>query len=141
MNGNSQDLSPASRPHHSEADGVPAPMSQRACRVAGTAAGAAVGSAFGVFAGPAGIVAGAVIGAALSMLSKATADRETLAAGERDKELDAAIGISGGEMGASPSSKRLPAPLGFDEVIEAIAEESEIPFAYESLPPPMLMAA
>ena len=115
-------------------------MSQRACRVAGTAAGAAVGSAFGVFAGPVGIVAGAVIGAALSMLSQVTAEHETLVAEERDKELDAAIGISGGEMGAPQWSKRLPAPFAFDTVDEAIIQENKVRFAFRSLPPVSMAA-
>lgn len=79
-------------------------------KVAGASAGALAGAAVGAFAGPVGLVAGGVIGAAAGAAAGIVyADAEAERA-EVDEELDEAIGVYGGNIGAAgpnaPPSKR-----------------------------------
>jgi hypothetical protein len=77
----------------------------------GAAGGALAGAAIGSIAGPIGIAAGAVIGGVVGAVVTKVADEEAERVSFHDKELDAAIGVSGGEMGA-PNLKHPPAVRG-----------------------------
>jgi outer membrane lipoprotein SlyB len=77
----------------------------------GAASGAIVGAVVGVAAGPAGIAAGAVIGGIAGALAGAVLDRDASEQAARTRELDAAIGVSEGSLGA-PNLKHPPAQRG-----------------------------
>lgn len=66
----------------------------------GTVSGAVTGAIAGVVAGPAGMVVGGAIGAALGTLAGAVLDRESHAADKHERELDDAIGVTDGDLGA-----------------------------------------
>jgi len=66
---------------------------------AGTA-GMLTGAAVGAAAGPPGIVAGAVFGAAAGTVVGAALDADSRARSQRTRELDAAIGVTAGSVGA-----------------------------------------
>ncbi|MGH7327537.1 MAG: hypothetical protein ACREJX_04230, partial [Polyangiaceae bacterium] len=76
----------------------------------GAAAGAIIGATAGAIAGPPGSVAGAILGGLAGGLAATVIEREDKADSIRDQELDAAIGVSGGEMGA-PNMKHPPAKV------------------------------
>lgn len=66
----------------------------------GAGAGAVAGAVVGAVAGPVGIIAGAIAGGIAGGLAAAAMQVEAANEDERTRELDAAIGVSGGEMGA-----------------------------------------
>ena len=75
--------------------------------------GALVGAALGVVGGPAGMIAGAVLGGIAAGVSAEAAQEDAERAAARTTELDAEIGVSGGdgEMGA-PGLEHPPAVVG-----------------------------
>jgi phage tail tape-measure protein len=77
----------------------------------GAAAGAFVGGVVGVAAGPVGLVAGAVIGSVAGALAGAMLDQDASERQARTRELDAAIGVTEGNLGA-PNLKHPPAKVG-----------------------------
>jgi hypothetical protein len=77
----------------------------------GGASGALVGAVVGVSAGPPGVIAGAIIGGIAGALAGAAMDTETAATDQRTRELDADIGVSGGDLGA-PTLKHPPPTSG-----------------------------
>jgi hypothetical protein len=66
----------------------------------GVAAGMVVGGAVGAIAGPPGIVAGAIIGGAAGAVAAVALERDADRQATRTRELDAEIGVSGGDLGA-----------------------------------------
>jgi hypothetical protein len=79
--------------------------------VEGGASGAVVGAVFGSAAGPPGMVAGAIIGGIAGTLTGAGLDTEGSRRDARTRDLDAAIGVSEGDLGA-PNLKHPPAKIG-----------------------------
>jgi hypothetical protein len=79
--------------------------------VEGAASGAIAGAAIGAVAGLQGAAAGAILGGAAGALAGRALDGRASAMAARTRELDAAIGVSGGEMGA-PGLKHPPAKIG-----------------------------
>jgi hypothetical protein len=77
----------------------------------GAAIGALAGAALGSVAGPPGVAAGAVVGAVVGQFVAKLSDEEEARASFHDKERDAIIGMSGGELGA-PNLKHPPATRG-----------------------------
>jgi len=77
----------------------------------GAAGGAIAGAALGSIAGPAGAAAGAVIGGMVGAIVAKVADEEADRVSIHDGELDEAIGVTGGDMGA-PNLKHPPAKRG-----------------------------
>lgn len=75
-------------------------MRRLAHEVEGTASGALAGAVFGAAAGPPGVVAGAVIGGVAGTIAGAILDGESSRQAKRTRELDAEIGVSGGDLGA-----------------------------------------
>jgi hypothetical protein len=74
------------------------------------ASGALVGAVVGASAGPPGVLAGALIGGVAGALAGAVMDQESSAREQRTRELDAEIGVSGGDLGAPNLAH--PAPTG-----------------------------
>src|SRR4051794_22405092 len=77
----------------------------------GAAGGAVAGAAVGSIAGPPGIAAGAVIGGVVGALVAKIGDEDAERVSAHDGELDKAIGVTGGEIGA-PNLKHPPAVRG-----------------------------
>jgi hypothetical protein len=77
----------------------------------GAATGALAGAVVGAAAGPPGMVAGAIIGAAAGTVAGAVLDAEASRKGARTRELDAELGVSGGDIGA-PNLQHPPAKVG-----------------------------
>jgi len=77
----------------------------------GAASGAVVGAVVGSAAGPAGVAAGAVLGGIAGALAGAVLDQDASERAARTRELDAMIGVSGGDLGA-PNLKHRPAKIG-----------------------------
>lgn len=77
----------------------------------GTASGALVGAVVGAIAGPPGVVAGAIVGGVAGALTGAALDEESSRRAARERELDDAIGINGGDLGA-PNLAHPPARVG-----------------------------
>lgn len=77
----------------------------------GTASGALVGAVVGAMAGPPGVVAGAIVGGVAGAITGAALDHESSQRAARDRELDEAIGVSGGDIGA-PNLAHPPATVG-----------------------------
>jgi hypothetical protein len=67
----------------------------------GAAGGALAGAALGSMAGPAGAAAGAILGGVVGAFAAKIADEEADRVSLHDGELDAIIGVNGGEIGAS----------------------------------------
>ena len=67
---------------------------------AGAASGALAGGVMGAGAGPGGIAAGAIIGGIAGAIAGAVLDEDSSTQAERTRELDAAIGVAGGDLGA-----------------------------------------
>lgn len=87
--------------------GVPTNVPRGLGAVAGEIAGAVLGSA----AGPAGAVAGMVLGGLVGEVTSEVLERESVRARRHDEELDATIGVYGGQIGAAlPGSP--PARIG-----------------------------
>ncbi|MDB4942195.1 MAG: hypothetical protein JWP97_1729 [Labilithrix sp.] len=87
----------ASRRHQHEAEGG----------LGGALAGAAVGA----IAGPPGALAGAIIGGVVGALAVAAVDQDLGDQAAVDRQLDADIGVSGGDLGA-PNLRHPPAVRG-----------------------------
>lgn len=66
----------------------------------GAAGGAIAGAALGFAAGPVGAAAGALIGGAIGAFVAKIGDEESERVSLHDGELDAAIGVNGGDLGA-----------------------------------------
>jgi hypothetical protein len=66
----------------------------------GAAGGALAGAAVGSIAGPAGAAAGAVIGGVVGAIVAKISDEEADRVSFHDGELDAEIGVNGGDLGA-----------------------------------------
>jgi hypothetical protein len=79
---------------------VPAPSG--AATDLGITAGAAVGGVVGSIAGPVGAVAGAAIGAGVATIVDDAWQREKAAKTAHERELDDAIGVTAGTIGAGP---------------------------------------
>jgi len=79
--------------------------------VEGGAAGAAAGAVLGAVAGPPGMVAGAVIGGVVGAVAAGVLDTEADREALHQRELDKAIGMSEGELGA-PNLEHPPAKDG-----------------------------
>ena len=77
----------------------------------GAAGGAIAGAALGAVAGPVGAAAGAVIGGVVGAFVAKVADEESARVSFHDNELDEAIGVTGGTLGA-PNLKHPPATRG-----------------------------
>jgi len=87
------------------------PAARRVHEAEGTASGALVGAVVGAMAGPPGVVAGAIVGGVAGALTGAALDDESSRRAARDRELDDAIGVSGGDLGA-PNLAHPPATVG-----------------------------
>lgn len=66
----------------------------------GAASGALAGGVMGAGAGPVGIAAGAIIGGIAGAIAGAVLDEDATDQAERTRELDATIGLTGGDLGA-----------------------------------------
>jgi len=77
----------------------------------GSASGALAGAVLGAAAGPPGVAAGAIIGGIAGAITGAGLDTESSRDAARTRELDAEIGVSGGDLGA-PGLKHPPAKIG-----------------------------
>lgn len=66
----------------------------------GAASGMIAGAMIGANAGPPGMVAGAIIGGLAGVVAGAALDNESSRQEIHTRELDAEIGVSGGDMGA-----------------------------------------
>jgi nucleotide-binding universal stress UspA family protein len=73
--------------------------------------GAVAGATVGIVAGPPGVAIGTVIGAAMGMAAGKTLDNEDKRKHLREEQLDRAIGVSGGDLGAAPPNQP-PARVG-----------------------------
>jgi hypothetical protein len=67
----------------------------------GAASGALVGAVVGAAAGPAGVAAGAVIGCVAGVLACAAIHQHATEQTAGTRELDAALGVSGEDLGAA----------------------------------------
>jgi len=95
----------------STSDRKTSPARRRLREAAGGAAGAIGGAALGAMAGPPGAVAGAVIGGIVGALACAAIQNEAIEISERQRELDAELGISDGDIGA-PNLEHPPSERG-----------------------------
>jgi hypothetical protein len=77
----------------------------------GAAAGALAGALVGAAAGPPGAIAGAILGGAAGAMAGGAMDGQAVADAAHTRQLDATIGVSGGEMGA-PNLEHPPARIG-----------------------------
>jgi phage tail tape-measure protein len=66
----------------------------------GMVSGAVTGAVAGIVAGPPGILVGGAIGAALGTIAGAVLDRESHSGEKHERELDEAIGVTNGAIGA-----------------------------------------
>lgn len=64
--------------------------------------GAIAGAAVGSFAGPVGVIAGTTLGGLMGALADEVLAEERRRAEAHDAQLDEAIGVTGGSMGAAP---------------------------------------
>jgi hypothetical protein len=74
-------------------------------------AGALAGAALGAIAGPPGALAGAVLGGVFAAGAAAAVEKNSADESARDAELDADIGVTGGDLGA-PNLEHPPAQTG-----------------------------
>jgi len=79
--------------------------------VAGGAVGALAGAAVGAVAGPPGAIAGAITGAIAGAVTGRAAEVEDEERELKERELDRAIGVERGDLGA-PNLKHPPAKIG-----------------------------
>ena len=75
------------------------------------ASGALAGAVVGAVAGPPGVVAGAILGGVAGAAAGAALDTESSLRAAHDKELDAQIGVDGGDLGA-PNLAHPPPTIG-----------------------------
>jgi uncharacterized membrane protein len=90
-----------------------------------TLGGAAAGAAIGAIAGPAGVVAGGAIGTAVGALAGITMEREEVRRDGHDRDLDDAIGVTRGSLGAPEETKHPSHALVFDAEAEAARARGE----------------
>lgn len=84
--------------------GLPSPTASSA--LASASAGVLAGGVVGSFAGPIGVIAGSVIGAVTGAAAGVALDDHTARAARRQRKLDEAIGVIGGNLGArAPGAK------------------------------------
>lgn len=76
------------------------PPESHALLDASVLAGATTGAVVGAMAGPPGAVLGGTIGAAVGIIAGSVLDREDHQATRHDRELDDAIGVTSGDLGA-----------------------------------------
>jgi hypothetical protein len=86
-------------------------------------AGALAGAAIGAIAGPPGALVGAVVGGAFGAGAAAALEKNSADESVRTAELDAEIGISGGDLGA-PNLEHPPAQTGAYSAASAGAASS-----------------
>ena len=89
----------------------PAPQRHPLHEAGGAAGGALAGAAVGAIAGPPGVAAGAIIGGVVGAIVAKISDEEADRVSAHDNELDAEIGVNGGDLGA-PNLKHPPAVRG-----------------------------
>lgn len=90
----------------------PLPPERHSLHEAGGAAGGALaGAALGSIGGPAGAAAGAVIGGVVGAFVAKISDEESARVNLHDGELDATIGVNGGDLGA-PNLEHPPSVRG-----------------------------
>ncbi len=65
------------------------------------AAGAIAGASIGAIAGPPGMIAGALLGGAVGSIAGHRLEKEDAFASQHDADLDEAIGVVGGDLGAA----------------------------------------
>jgi len=102
----------------------------------GAASGALVGTVVGAAAGPPGMVAGAILGGAAGAVTGLALEIDALWSAAETRELDAVLGVSGGELGAS-NLEHPPATIGAYSAASAGAAPSSLPVPAEGpLQPP-----
>ena len=103
----------ASKPVKQQRDPVRPASSERhrLHEAGGAAAGVIAGAALGSIAGPAGVAAGAVIGGVVGAVVAKVSDEESARVSLHEGELDAVIGVNGGDLGA-PNLEHPPATRG-----------------------------
>jgi hypothetical protein len=102
------------------------------------AAGALAGATIGAIAGPPGAVAGAVVGAIAGAVTGHAVEKAHERREADDRELDAVIGVSEGELGA-PNLKHPPATVGAysgSSMGVGAAEDDDAAPAEGPIPPP-----
>jgi phage tail tape-measure protein len=92
-------------------DSKNSPSKRLAHEAEGTASGALLGAALGTAAGPPGMVAGAIVGGLVGAVTGAVLDSEAARRDAHERELDEAIGVTGGDLGAA-NLKHPPARVG-----------------------------
>jgi hypothetical protein len=97
--------------HHGRAGYWGVDRGRLAHEAEGAASGAMAGTILGAAAGPPGMMAGAVIGAAAGAMAGAALDGRASERASRTRELDAELGVSGGDIGA-PNLKHPQAKVG-----------------------------
>lgn len=103
---------------------------------AGAAAGGVVGAVLGMAAGPPGAAVGAVLGAAAGAVAEKAIENEEAARSQRDEELDEAIGVAGGDLGA-PNLEHPEARVGaYSAESCGVARPSRPPPAEGPMQPP-----
>ncbi len=90
------------------ASGIP-DHPERTASVGATVAGGLTGAVMGVTGGYTGMIVGAVLGAVAGALVNAWFQRSSRRRFERDSWLDHEIGVIGGDMGAPPVARHVPA--------------------------------
>jgi phage tail tape-measure protein len=65
------------------------------------AAGAIAGASIGAVAGPPGMIAGAIIGGVIGTVAGNRLEKEDAVESQHDAELDRAIGVTAGDLGAA----------------------------------------
>ena len=84
---------------------------QVAHELPGAAGGAVAGAIVGALGGPAGSVTGAVLGGVAGALAERAVENDQDRESAHQRKLDAAIGVSDGELGA-PNLEHPPAKIG-----------------------------
>jgi hypothetical protein len=89
-------------PSKKDTDALPEPPKNHRIEheAEGAASGALAGGVMGAAAGPVGIAAGAIIGGIAGAIAGAVLDEDSSVQEERTRELDAAIGVTQGDIGA-----------------------------------------
>jgi hypothetical protein len=80
---------------------VPAPEDRTSMLDYAAVSGAVAGAALGAVGGPPGIVAGGIVGTALGVIAGVGLDNAEYAHDVHDRELDDAIGVTSGDLGAA----------------------------------------
>jgi hypothetical protein len=93
-----------SRTGKDERTGIPKHASVVPIGLEGAVAGAAVGS----IAGPVGVIAGTALGGLFGAMADEVLEKDQRLSEARDAELDAEIGVVGGDIGAAPAGQPPP---------------------------------